>query len=85
MNTGEKCVTPAPPRCTGRSGAPQDLRGRDRGCRGSWVLTCLRHTAAETACVKTHFTLLNLANKTGSNWNVKTRFEIFSFSPNPFF
>lgn len=75
MWTQERGVwLPAPPRRSGQLQPPPDLRGRGRGCRGSWVLTCLCHTAAETVCALIHFTLLNLAKKTGSNWNVKTRF-----------
>lgn len=35
-------------------------------------------------CVKIHFSLLYLSDKTGRNWNVKTSFQLFSFSPNPF-
>lgn len=79
MWTQERGVwLPAPPRCTGGSGAapasPRSQEGTEAAGELSWGFTCLSHTAAEAACAQMPFTLLNIANKTGSHWNVKTRF-----------
>lgn len=72
---------PAPAACTtGQLLLPQGSQGQGwrgageaRGTRLS-VTPQLKLCVYEHLCGEVHFSLLNLPNKTGSNWNVKTIF-----------
>lgn len=82
-DAGEKCVAPSSfkLRCvlSDRSSCHQDFKGRDRGVQGQPGVCVpltrqLKLCVYRHLCVKIHFSLLNLSNKTGSHWNVKTSF-----------